>query len=291
MNEIGAQLLYEKHASVQGVYADLSSGAPEYYVKCSECGNVHGMFSSVQDAINNKVCGACKFHRIQDFKASLEKVNDRPKVKPGKKRKLPWPLATESLTEEETGSDDGFGDDDEILSALPEKSWVEKALIELAELDGADPEDAFVTWPPAPGHNPDAWTKVEVTVGRSDYILYKDEDELVTEVEKEVADQIRDDPSNFAGWLVKQYIDEDSLRQVINSDMDEEDILQDNRSPWDWLEDIYGERDALRQACEMVNIDARGMAEECVRIDGWRHFRANGEKCVELNHGVLALPA
>lgn len=288
MNEIGAQLLYEKHATVQGVYADLSSGAPEYYVKCPECKNVHGMYSSVQDAINHKVCGACQFKRIQDFKANLEKVNDRPKIRPGKKRKLPWPLATESLTEEEEYD---FGSDEEILAAIPDKNWVEKALLELAELNREDPEDALVTDSLFDEENPNAYDKVDVTVGSKNYTLYKDESTLTVEVEKDVAAQIWDDPSNFADWLVKKYIDEERLRDMINMDMDKEDILPDDRSPWDWLEDIYGEREALSAAAKMVSIDAAGMAEECVRIDGWQHFKADGENCIRLGHGVWAVPA
>lgn len=294
MNEIGAQLLYEQHPSVKGVYADLSSGVPEYYATCPECGNVHGMFSSVQDAVNNKVCGGCRFRRIHDFKSDLEKVNDRPKrPKPGQKRKLSWPLSVKEALPDLVPDDlvpepSADLDSDELVDMI-QISWVEKATNELARNNGLDPEDnVVITDADYDEDDPDSSTKVEVEVGGTEYTLYKDEDEITEEVVKSLIQQIWDEPENFAPWMTKQHIDTDKLRRVINSGMDENDIIED---PWDWLEGIYGdEREVIKQAAKMVNIDADAMARECIRYDGWQHFHGRGEDVVELSNGVVAVP-
>jgi hypothetical protein len=276
MNTIGAELLYEKHASVDGVYADLSAGVPEYYAKCPECGNVHGMFSSVQDAVNNKVCGGCRFDRVQRTKADLEKLG-RPTRKPVRE--------DEELPSEELPIGDEM--DNEELADHLRVTWVEEAASELATDQGATPDDVVITDSDYDEDSADDMTTCEVEVGGREWKLYKDEDEIEAEILKSVAEQIVDDPTMFADWLIRNHIDTDRLRRVINSGMDENETIED---PWDWLEDVYGKKDALKYACELVSIDSQGAAEECLRYDGWRHFHPRGEDIVELSKNVIAVP-
>jgi len=99
MNPCVARVIFEKQSadpsSTEGVYADYSKGAdsPEFYVECPKCGVVDGMYPDLKTAVAHRVCGTCEHEKIEKAKRDLEKVNDRPNLKPGQKRKLPWPLS------------------------------------------------------------------------------------------------------------------------------------------------------------------------------------------------------
>ena len=45
----------------------------------------------------------------------------------------------------------------------------------------------------------------------------------------------------------------------------------------DYLEDIYGHDDAVKQAIEWVGIDLDRAAEDAVQTDGWQHFLARDD--------------
>jgi len=45
--------------------------------------------------------------------------------------------------------------------------------------------------------------------------------------------------------------------------------------PWEWLEDIYGREDAIKQAIEMAGIDYDAAAKSAVDTDGTAHFLAH----------------
>ena len=93
-----AELLLEKSKaqwdSTHGVYADLSDlSQPKFYSKCPKCGHVHGFYTNLADAVLKKICGACHLDDIEKLKRELEKGDKPPKVKPGQRKKLPWPLS------------------------------------------------------------------------------------------------------------------------------------------------------------------------------------------------------
>lgn len=62
----------------EGVYADLSHGAPEFYVSCPRCHTVHGGFKNQRAAELNQVCGTCQFEERQALIKRLE-TEGRPK--------------------------------------------------------------------------------------------------------------------------------------------------------------------------------------------------------------------
>ena len=104
LNEVPDLLLENSRAkwdSSHGVYADLSDlSRPKFYSKCPKCKHVHGFYTSLGDAVLKKICGACHFDNIEKLKRDLEKGDKPQKLKPGQKRKLPWPASVVKEAEE-----------------------------------------------------------------------------------------------------------------------------------------------------------------------------------------------
>lgn len=44
--------------------------------------------------------------------------------------------------------------------------------------------------------------------------------------------------------------------------------------PWEWLEDVYGKEDAIKEGIRMAGIDIAEAAKSAVSTDGWPHFVA-----------------
>lgn len=58
--------------------------------------------------------------------------------------------------------------------------------------------------------------------------------------------------------------------------------------PWQWLEDVYGAEEAIKQAIEMVGFDVDEAAKSAVSTDGWAHFVARYDgHSHELENGAV----
>jgi hypothetical protein len=59
--------------------------------------------------------------------------------------------------------------------------------------------------------------------------------------------------------------------------------------PWEWLRDVYGKDEAVKEALKMVSFDATEAAEAAVSSDGWPHYVArHDEHSVDLENGAVA---
>lgn len=275
---------FEGAPTVKGVYADLSSGRPEYYAKCPECGNVHGMFSSAQDAGNNLVCGACRFNEIAKRKEELEKITHRV---PDKKRKLPWPLAVESLLED--GGDDedmAFRSELDDVADLINSDWVEVARRELSEETGLEIEvdDGY--------YDPDDPNSIDTVEMRGSnalkFTVYKSESQVRELAVTRVNENLRDDPSTYSRNFLWSYVNKDRLQRILDTDLrgDGDDPPQDAVT---WLEDVYGREEAVYRAIEIAGMNYDRAAEDAVRYDGWQNFLDPDNRSHILSSGAVAL--
>lgn len=68
----------------------------------------------------------------------------------------------------------------------------------------------------------------------------------------------------------------------------EEEAKSRLKDPMDYLSDIYGKEDAVKQAIEIAGIDYKAAATDAVDTDGWEHFlaRYDGESH-ELDGGIV----
>jgi ferritin-like metal-binding protein YciE len=59
--------------------------------------------------------------------------------------------------------------------------------------------------------------------------------------------------------------------------------------PWEWLNDVYGKEDAIKQALSMVSIDYDKAAADAVNTDGWSHFISSWDRnSIDLANGAVA---
>jgi len=109
-------------------------------------------------------------------------------------------------------------------------------------------------------------------------------DRLRRDLESDVRDGIEEElrdmrPRDF--WkMADDYIDVPEEDE--DGDMpDPEDYIEDMaekitterlRDPMNYLEDIYGSEEAVKQAIEIAGIDINAAAEDAVDTDGWQHF-------------------
>jgi hypothetical protein len=62
--------------------------------------------------------------------------------------------------------------------------------------------------------------------------------------------------------------------------------------PWEWLEDVYGKDEAVKEALNMVSIDIDEAAAAAIREDGWVHFMSSYDgNSIDLpgNEGFIAI--
>jgi hypothetical protein len=71
--------------------------------------------------------------------------------------------------------------------------------------------------------------------------------------------------------------DLEELREPTSSEVDDlAEKLTDAelRDPMEYLEGIYGEKEAVEQAIKIAGIDIDAAAEDAIDTDGWQHFLA-----------------
>jgi len=65
---------------------------------------------------------------------------------------------------------------------------------------------------------------------------------------------------------------------------------EEDFDPMDYLEDIYGKKDCMKEAIKIGGIDTSAAAEEAVRLDGWSHFLAHYDgNSHDLGNGAVAI--
>lgn len=197
----------------RGIYADLSDWprAVDYYVKCPECGNVHGFYKSLADARSKRLCPGCDFKNTEKLKKEIAKVDEAEEI-PAERFDPDIPADPKGEVKRYIGGD-----------------WIDLARWELSKELGEqvefDPEhyankDVDI-------EEPDTVTKVVFITADSDinYIVYKSEDEAITEAVKESVSSFEDEPSIYHEWL-QHYINTDKLRDTLLPD--EENMTREN---------------------------------------------------------------
>jgi len=60
--------------------------------------------------------------------------------------------------------------------------------------------------------------------------------------------------------------------------------------PMEWLRDVYGEEEALKQAAEAVGININAAADNAIATDGWQHFASYYDgSSTDLRSGAVAV--
>jgi hypothetical protein len=195
----------------RGIYADLSEWPRhiDYYVKCPECGNVHGFYKSLADARSKRLCQNCDHDRVEKLKKEIAKVteNEQPPV--------PFdpdlPVNPKAEIKRYIGAD-----------------WIDLAKWELSKDLGEelvfDPD--HYTNKDIDPELPDDYVKVTFKAIDSDinYIVYKTEGDAEKEALEDLKNSFEDEPDTYSEWLIN-FIDTDKLRDTLMSD--EENMIRE----------------------------------------------------------------
>ena len=83
-------------------------------------------------------------------------------------------------------------------------------------------------------------------------------------------------------------VEREDLDEFLDSKADDYvESLEKDFDPMEWLRDIYGKEDALKQAIEIAGLDAERAAKEAISTDGWAHFLAVGADTSSLDCGAV----
>ena len=335
-------------AATRGVYADLTKWPHEvkYYVKCPKCGLVHGDFKSLRDAMSKKLCDTCNVEAINGLKDQVYDVVHDPEHKPKSMAKIvredlepfnPFDEPPEhegvpvpSEDDPDLGVDATKGEIERLLLG----NWLDVALRQFAEAEDVALTDIVIDdhWSERHGNydpaNMEETTAVQFEADARQYMMFKDHDAAEAFALERVKNDLNDEPGIFTQSWLKDFVNEDKLRQAIGDPNEEwendvrglyyEDLLDkmveegwveaddpvffkkngdkrvetkarvaalnvymedyiDRRKPpapdpWDWLQDIYGKDEAIKQAIEMAGIDIDKAAQSAVDTDGVAHF-------------------
>lgn len=333
----------------KGIFADLSDypRSASYYVKCPDCGHVHGDFSTLRQAFDHRKCPACHFDQIEKIKkeAATAHLPEKPKKPRRHEAVTPSALVRRLLDE----SDDGMGDvlaggafDDlgskeQMLSGTERGlNWVLDALDDLDEVitggwelddDNADAVEV-----------PEEYDKIKLRNGSQEWVVYRQSETAEAEALEKVTEDLKESPELFTESWLSHYVDKEKLAREIGdpyADHEEEtygsmdyeeklealvegDIIEDSDSrffgeivneddpedvsfgpleatperesevdelitelaeqtkpefdPIEWLKDIYGSDEYMKEVLRMSAINIPEAAEAAIRDDGWAHF-------------------
>lgn len=113
---------------------------------------------------------------------------------------------------------------------------------------------------------------------------YVDEDNLRDQLMSDVEEMVRESPDSY-GWDKDEYYETEDFETYTDSegnvvaDPDEvpEEFIEQKaqeqlKDPVEYLENIYGKEDALKEAIRIAGIDEDKAATDAVAADGWQHF-------------------
>lgn len=202
-----------RHPSTKGVYANLSKWPRvDYYIKCPACGAVHGNFDRLDRALDQKLCDACNLTATNGLKDEIEKVVHDPEHEPKEMTKL----MGEALVESED-SDDGPPDIKGDIDRLLFGNWVNVAIRDFADKEGysideIDINDAVGDYDP---DDLDSTTYFAVIAGHREWFIFKNTDVAENVALKQVRNDLNNEPELFAKDWLRNFVDEDRLRQAI----------------------------------------------------------------------------
>lgn len=171
----------------------------------------------------------------------------------------------------------------------------------------------------------DSRGSVYVMQDGSEYLIYPDSRAAELATKSYVKSMLEDEPETFNQDFIEQHIDTERLKRDLHSDVEESlrEMVNDNPEEYglskedtqggpngrDWtkvegvlssladeqlsdpvqyLKDLYGDEDGVKQAIELGGIDIDAAADDAISTDGAAHFMSSydGEE-VELDDGTI----
>lgn len=335
-----------------GVYGNHSNWPYDstYYAKCPKCGLVHGSYKTMREAHSKKLCPNCNVEAINKIKDEVVKVTTEPDYDPKEMSKIvgeaiddepfdPFdtPPESEGVPVPPLDAEDVDKPSASEVERILMGNWVDYTLRHLAHEENYDLDDLSIdkAWSEEHGNfDPDNLEDTQafkVEAGSNEaWLVFRSEDLAEAYAVECVISDMQSEPELFNQSFVKDYIDDDKLRQAVGDtnenweedirSLDYEEMLEklvdggyvesddpiffdedgqshpvDNerinainvymeqyierekpepQDPWDFLRDIYGEEDAVKEAIKMVGFDVDKAAQGAVSADGWPHFVA-----------------
>jgi hypothetical protein len=200
----------------RGIYADLSEWPRtiDYYVKCPECGNVHGFYKSMADARSKRLCPTCDYDHTEKLKKEVAKVNEA--------------LPPESF------DPDVPVDAKSELNRYVAGDWVALAKWELERELGEelvfDPD--YYANRELNYDEPETFTALTFSVPGTDlhYTVWKTEDDAIADATRDLQNSFEDETDIYIDWL-KNYVDMNKVKEALKPDeenMTRERFEEDN---------------------------------------------------------------
>lgn len=227
-------------STTRGVYANLSKWPREveYYVKCPKCGLVHGSFKKMADAHAKKLCNVCNLDAINKLKDEIQDVVHDPEHKPKEMAKLmgeaidrfdPFDEPPEGHgLEPQVPPEDQFLEPEDTKSEIERlllSNWVDVALREFCEDQSYNLSDVEIDERWSQGDydtdDPDATARFKVDVGNKEWLFFKSEDEAETYALEIVRNDLKTEPEIFSQDWLREFVDEDRLRNAIGDPYEE----------------------------------------------------------------------
>lgn len=212
----------------EGVYGDHSNWphSSKYYAKCPKCGLLHGDFKTLRDAHSKKFCPMCSLEQINKLKDEIEKVVTDPEYKPKEMSKIvgeaielfdPFDTPPEETVPELP--DDSPADTHAEIDRLLLSNWVDVALREFSQDENIDFEDLEIDKNWREGDydpdDPESTTQFKVELGNQEWLFFKDNDTAEAYALEIVRNDLTYEPELFTQDWLKQFVNEDRLRDAI----------------------------------------------------------------------------
>ena len=189
----------------RGIYADLSEWprSIDYYVKCPECGHVHGFYKSMADARSKRLCPSCDFDHVEKLKKEVAKVNEA-ELPPEEPIDPDIPVSAKADL-------DRYVMGDWIALA---KWQLEQHLGETLVFDPDNFNNRETDY-----EDPEATDHVTFDVEGSSvtYTVWKSEELAAAAAIEQQKNSFEDEPSIYMTWL-RNYIDMDKVREALKPD-------------------------------------------------------------------------
>jgi hypothetical protein len=205
---------YWSHA--HGIYADLSHWPKsiDYYVKCPECGNVHGTYKNWSEARINRLCDTCQFEKVEKAKKELAKLGEA-------EIPIPPDQPNEPNPDQPIDPDAPYDIKSEVTRYM-QGDWVTLAKWQLEQAVGEKLEFDPEHWSnrDVDYEDPDSFNKVTFKVEDTNdltYTVWKDESDAIADAERQCQQSFEDEPGTYMQWL-RNYIDMDKARDALLPD-------------------------------------------------------------------------
>ncbi len=199
-------------AHTRGIYADLSDWPRhiDYYVKCPECGSVHGFYKSLADARSKRLCQNCDHDGVEKLKKEIAKVTEDEQP--------PVPFDPDIPVDPKSE-----------LKRYISKDWIALAKWQLEQaldtrLDFADENAEDVD-------DPDSVNTILFKDTRPDqhgheitYKVWKSVELAEAEALTDMKNSFEDEPDTYSEWL-KNFVNEEKLRDTLMPD--EENMIRE----------------------------------------------------------------